>query len=231
MSLGRWWPRRADGLPPGQRLLTEMPRFSDAPMRWAPAVPEHPTLTVRHGEHTVSLPLDAIDELDRIEIVADFHCVTTWSVRDLRWSGVRVRDVLRRHLGDERPTPFARVHAGDGAIARYVIDDLLSDDVLLATQLNGEPLTLRHGAPLRLVCPGQYGYKNAKHVTEIEFCDSEPDSAYGGKEHLRGRVAREERHGRLPNWVVRWPYRLAVPITARLADRALAQKPNGHSFS
>ncbi len=229
-SVRRWWPQRAAGLPPGQRLLTEMPRFSDAPKRWAPAVPERPELLIRWGTQTVTIPVADLERRGRFEPVdriVDFHCVTTWSVRSLEWRGVPIRDVLGDALGEVRPAPFARVIGADHAAARFVIDDLVADDVLLATHLGGEALTLRHGAPLRLVTPQQYGYKNVKHVVEIDFLDHEPDGAYGAKEHLRGRVALEERHGRLPNWLVRGPYRVAVPLTARWADRALAERPDG----
>lgn len=226
----RWWPRRAEGLPPGQRLLSEMPRFSDTPQRWAPAVPERPELVLRRGRETVVIGLDDLGEggrHERVDVVADFHCVTTWSVRALRWRGVRVRDVVYDAFGEGRPAAFARVVAADDVWARFVVDDLLADDVLLATDLADAPLTLRHGAPLRLVSPAQYGYKNAKHVVEIEFVDEEPDGAFGAKEHLRGRVALEERHGRLPNWMLRWPYRLAIGPTAHWADRAMRERPDG----
>lgn len=158
-------------------------------------------------------------------------------------AGQRVLDEMLRFADDPRRQPppipedptsivdqlldldvtarFAAVRGGDGVQARFVIDDLLADDVLAATHMNGGPLTLRHGAPLRLITPGQYGYKNVKHLTAIDFCAEEPPSEIGAKEHLRARVELEERHSRLPNWLVRWPYRLAVPPTAWVADRAL----------
>lgn len=166
---------------------------------------------------------------DQVEVVADFHCVTTWSVRELRWQGVRLRDVLRDVNGDvlddERP-PFARVIGADGAAARFVIDDILGVDVLLATHLDGEPLSLRHGAPIRLVAPGHYGYKHLKHVVRIEFSNDLPRGRHGAKEHLRGRVDHEERHQRLPSWLVRPVYRLVIVPTAVLAERSLRRAEN-----
>ena len=74
--------------------------------------------------------------------------------------------------------------------------DLLNRDVLLADQLDGRPLTARHGAPLRLVMPAHYGYKNAKHLKAINFCQDQSDfqpPAFRFMGHLRGRVAAEER--------------------------------------
>ncbi len=222
----RWWPRRASGLPPGQRLLTEMPRFSDAPLRAAPAVPEDPSVELAWPGGGIVLRLDDLAARPTTEIVADFHCVTTWSVRGLRWSGVRVVDLAEEFVGTE-VSGYALVTGGDGAAARFVVEDLLADDVLLATHLDGAPIPLRHGAPLRLITPAQYGYKHVKHVVRIEFTSTRPDGHYGPKEHLRGRVALEERHERLPNWLLRRAYRVTVPPTAIISDRTHAKHPRG----
>ena len=94
-----------------------------------------------------------------------------------------------------------------------------ADGVIVATHLDGAPLDERHGAPLRLVSPSQYGYKSVKHLVSLDFCAAEPKVM--SKEHLRARVAFEERHPRLPSWLVRLPYRLMIPPTAFLAERAL----------
>ena len=83
----------------------------------------------------------------------------------------------------------------------------------------------RHGAPLRFVSPRQYGYKNVKHLSRIDFRTAEPPSTLGPKEHLRARVAEEERHASLPNWAVRVPYRLTIVPTALAGDRGLRRSP------
>jgi DMSO/TMAO reductase YedYZ molybdopterin-dependent catalytic subunit len=98
-------------------------------------------------------------------------------------------------------------------------EDATADDVLLATHVNGAPLDARHGAPLRLVSPHQFGYKSVKHLVSIDFRADEPTTM--SKEHLRARVAFEERHPRLPNWAVRNPYRLLIPLTAWVAEYTL----------
>ena len=98
-------------------------------------------------------------------------------------------------------------------------EDAIADDVVLATHLNGAALDDRHGAPLRLVSPSQYGYKSVKHVIAIDFRADQPELM--SKEHLRARVAVEERHPTLPSWAVRLPYRLMIAPTAYLAERTL----------
>ncbi len=109
--------------------------------------------------------------------------------------------------------------------AIYVTEDLDNDNVLLATSLDGQPLDRRHGAPLRLVSPDQYGYKNLKHLIGLDFCHEQPTSTLGPKEHLRARVVAEERHSTLPNWAVKGQYRLAIIPTALVAERTLRSSP------
>ena len=225
MSALDYWPRKAEGLPPGQREVRRMPRFSDKPLRWAP-IPGAPELRVSaDGREIGRIIGDDWDRFERIEQVCDFHCVTTWSYRSLRWSGVRFLDVVQE-LGGDDLRPFLVAHAADRQSGIYMTEDVAQPDVLLATHLDGEPLDRRHGAPLRLVSPRQYGYKNVKHLVGVDFRAEEPTSTLGPKEHLRARVAEEERHSTLPNWVVRTPYRLAVVPTALLGESGLRRSPS-----
>ncbi len=101
------------------------------------------------------------------------------------------------------------------------MEDALAGDVMIADRLDGQPLDARHGAPWRLISPGQYGYKSVKHLSQIELHVDRPRSQLGTKEHLRARVASEERHSLRSGRVLRWPYRLVVPLTAALAERPL----------
>ena len=171
----------------------------------------------------------ALEELRSSELVetrtSDFHCVTTWTARDQTWTGVPLAawwrerfDPVLAATGD-----FAVVRSHDGCQAVFVADDLFADDVMLVWERNHAPLDLRHGAPLRLISPSQYGYKNVKHVEAIELCAEQPVGNLGAKEHLRARVAQEERHSRVPGRLLRWPYRIVVPVTAMVAERTLSR--------
>ena len=221
-AIARYWPRRAPGLPPGQRALDAFPRFADDPRRPPPEVPADPTFTIRSIDGRVRdiAVAELVDSGLVTERTYDFHCVTTWTARNQTWTGVPLVAWWRSALGDPAGASFALVEGLDRHRAVFVADDLLADDVLLAWALNGEPLDARHGAPLRLVSPAQYGYKNVKHVGAIELCTQRPASTLGAKEHLRARVAQEERHARWPARAVRWPYRVVVPLTAIAAERS-----------
>ncbi len=59
-----------------------------------------------------------------------------------------------------------------------------------------------------------------------DFRKDKPASSVGPKEHLRARVALEERHATLPNWLLRIPYRLTIVPTALAAERGLRKSPN-----
>ena len=219
------WPRRASGLPPGQRVLDAFPRFADDPRRPPPVLPPAATLRVTSfaGNHQVI----SHEELQASNLVesraSDFHCVTTWTARGQTWTGVPLAAWWRARVepGTPRTPPYAVVRGFDGYQAVFERDDLFADDVMLVWKLDHRPLDLRHGFPLRLISPSQYGYKSVKHVESIELCEQQPVSLLGAKEHPRARVAAEERHSRLPARLLRWPYRILVPITAVVAERTL----------
>ena len=217
-----YWPRRTAGLPPGQGLLTAMPRFSDDPFLVPPPVPARPELEISlEGDRLAVVFGELLEQLGPRDLRADFHCVTTWSVTGLVWRGVPLREVLEAGAITTAPAPYVVARGADGCRTALVWEDLVAEDVLLATHLDGALLDARHGAPLRLVSPSQYGYKNVKHLVSLDFRRREPEA--GAKQHLRARVALEERHPRLPAWAVRLPYRALIGPTARLSERTLGR--------
>jgi DMSO/TMAO reductase YedYZ molybdopterin-dependent catalytic subunit len=120
-------------------------------------------------ERPLSLSYAELRALPRAEQVSTFHCVTGWTVHGVRWGGVRLRDVL----GPAGPKPHAGALRFVSAERPY--DDYLSlgqaalPDVLLAYEMDGKPLPREHGAPVRLVIPDMYGYKNVKWLAGIEL--------------------------------------------------------------
>ena len=220
-----WWPRPADGLPPGQRALDAFPRFADNPLRPPPSQATSALCVESDDLGEIRIPLNELrsSTLARSR-VSDLHCVTTWTVRRQSWTGVPFAAWWTTLIGPLPSEPFAVVLAADGYQAVFRTDDLFTDDVMLAWGLNGGALDQRHGAPLRLISPSQYGYKNVKHVEAVGLHTERPQSLLGPKEHLRARVALEERHSRVPGRLLRWPYRLVVPLTALVAERTLRKR-------
>jgi DMSO/TMAO reductase YedYZ molybdopterin-dependent catalytic subunit len=205
-----------------------MPRFSDNPFLPPPSGPAEPALEITlEGEVIARVTRDILEGLGSRDVMADFHCVTTWSVTDLVWRGVPLGEVLAAVGITDPPTPYVVAQGADGCWTAFVWEDVTADNVLVATHLGGAPLDARHGAPLRLVAPSQYGYKSVKHLASLDFRRDRPMA--GSKQHLRARVALEERHPRLPAWAVRLPYRTLIGPTARLSERTLAGATARHS--
>jgi DMSO/TMAO reductase YedYZ molybdopterin-dependent catalytic subunit len=121
--------------------------------------------------HPLSLRYEDLLALPRAEQVSDFHCVTGWSVADVRWAGVRFQDLLRA----AGPLPGARALTFVSAERPYVdsltLEQAYLTDVLLAYEMDGKPLTRPHGAPVRVVIPEMYGYKNVKWVERITLAE------------------------------------------------------------
>jgi len=127
-----------------------------------------------------SFTYDELLALPRAHQVNDFHCVTGWTVRNVRWSGVRFS-----HLLDQvEPLPQAKAIRFVSLEQPY--NDSLSlgqlhlPDVMLALEMDGEPLTRPHGSPARVVIPEMYGYKGVKWLTRIEMVAHQPTGYWEG---------------------------------------------------
>jgi DMSO/TMAO reductase YedYZ molybdopterin-dependent catalytic subunit len=124
-------------------------------------------------DRPVALDYRELLALPKTEQVSTFHCVTGWTVHNVRWGGVRIKDVLAR------VTPHPEAHALRFVSAEHPYDDYLTldqaslSDVMLAYEMDGKPLSRAHGAPLRLVIPDMYGYKNVKWLNRIELVPRE----------------------------------------------------------
>jgi DMSO/TMAO reductase YedYZ molybdopterin-dependent catalytic subunit len=132
--------------------------------------------------------------LPRVKVKSDFHCVTRWSLLDNLWEGVAAAEILKR-AGVLPLAKYVLAHAYDGGwTTNMPLSDFAAQDVLFADLHNGQPLSLEHGGPLRLVVPRLYAWKSAKWVHGVEFL--ERDQAGYWEElgyHMRGDPWTEER--------------------------------------
>jgi DMSO/TMAO reductase YedYZ molybdopterin-dependent catalytic subunit len=119
-------------------------------------------------DQPVSLTYDELRALPRVDQVSTFHCVTGWTVQNVHWGGVRISDVLAR----AQPQAAGRALRFVSMEVPYV--DYLTKkqaslpDVMLAYEMDGKPLPREHGAPVRLIIPEMYGYKNVKWLNGID---------------------------------------------------------------
>jgi DMSO/TMAO reductase YedYZ molybdopterin-dependent catalytic subunit len=220
--------------PAGQRELTAFPRFGLLQfVRRFPAETSRRELRITGDVANELVVADVLDGLPRVEQVSDFHCVTTWSRRGLCWGGVRFADFYEQVIAPQaRPLADARtfiLRGQDGARTTMLLEDLLAPDVLIATTLDGAPLSIEHGAPMRLIAPAHYAYKSVKHLSRIEICTDESrfrPAAFRFMDHPHARVASEERGRGLPGWLLRTLYRPLVSTTARYFAKAMEDHRN-----
>ncbi|MDP2949177.1 MAG: molybdopterin-dependent oxidoreductase [Chloroflexota bacterium] len=97
------------------------------------------------------------------------------------WRGVPLRDLLDRAKLKPGVVDVA-CFSDDGYSDSIPLSLALNSDVLVAYEMNGEPLPREHGAPARLLAPGKYGVKHVKWLTRI----APVDKAYSGYWQVRG---------------------------------------------
>jgi DMSO/TMAO reductase YedYZ molybdopterin-dependent catalytic subunit len=221
-------------LPPGQRLIREFPRFGVVSFAKRRLRNEGVRLEVSGPlERAVVLTATELAQLTRVAVTADFHCAAGWSYRAVHWSGFRFRDVwdtfIEPNVTVTDGLGFAILRGQDGYRTALPLADLLAPDVLIVDRLNEQPLTVEHGAPIRLLAPAHYGYKSAKHLVGIELRrDGEGYRPLLPRllDHPRARVAFEERGQLLPGWVLRYAFRPFIRSIIRDLKRISAdQKP------
>jgi len=122
-----------------------------------------------------SLTYDALRALPRAHQVSDFHCVTGWTVDNVRWSGVRFADLFSL----VEPLPAAKavkfVSAEEPYVDYLTMEQALLPNVMVALDMDGAPLSRPHGAPARVVIPEMYGYKGVKWLASMELVADEGD--------------------------------------------------------
>ena len=161
--------RSHDRLPPGQRQVHNFPVL-DLGVR--PDVSRDKWELKIGGlvENPVTLNWNQFLALPQFKDVSDFHCVTTWSQFDMEFEGVAFFTLAEL----VKPKPEAAhvfFKSYDGYSTNNPLDVCMDDDVLIAHKWNGQPLTVEHGGPARVIIPKRYAWKGAKFVREITFLD------------------------------------------------------------
>lgn len=152
-------------LPPGQGWVEELIEYSAG---GRPPIDEKDWRLAIDGlvEKPLSFSWDEFQSLPHADFVVDFHCVTSWSVKDATWRGVRLGDLLDR-AGAKAEARFVFAECYGGYSTNFPLATARRPDVILADGYRGKPLPRMFGGPLRLVVPPLYAYKSAKWVNRI----------------------------------------------------------------
>ncbi|SMB98605.1 oxidoreductase molybdopterin binding [Hymenobacter roseosalivarius DSM 11622] len=127
-----------------------------------------------------------IQALPKVEMVTELKCIEGWSTI-VHWGGARLADFVARYPLATRSGTLSQ-SAEKNDLASYVglatpdggyyvgldMASALHPQTLLCYEMNGQPLTEKHGAPLRLVLPVKYGIKYLKRIGTIAFTNQRP---------------------------------------------------------
>lgn len=163
-------------LPPGQREIDRILRWN---IDHLGIIEENPKVDLKKWtleidgevENPTRLKWHDFIQLASSESVADFHCVEGWSVRNCRWRGVKLAE-LAGIVSPKAKAKYVFFICFDGYTTSLRLKDALQDNVLLAFELNSQPLDETLGGPLRLVVPDKYAYKSAMWVKQIIFTET-----------------------------------------------------------
>ncbi len=126
----------------------------------------------------LSLTMDQVRALPQRTQITRHDCVEGWSAIG-QWTGPQLSALLdMAGLKDEARYIVFRCADTLGGAYYYEscdLDDAFHPQTIIAHQLNGEPLPVKNGAPLRLRIERQLGYKHAKYLTAIEAVTSFDD--------------------------------------------------------
>jgi DMSO/TMAO reductase YedYZ molybdopterin-dependent catalytic subunit len=125
-----------------------------------------------------TLTLDDLKAMPPVHMTKDFQCVTGWRVHGVKWTGVRLADLLDQ-AGVKEGAQGVRFGSFDGAYTESLtLDQARRDDVIVAYEMEGKPVTSPHGGPVRLYVAPMYGYKSIKWMDTIEVTQAPPRAGY-----------------------------------------------------
>ena len=130
---------------------------------------------VKENGDTIRISLDEIRQMPKTEVVFNFKCIEGWS-QITWWGGVRFSDFAKKYgLFAELQKNYVGMITPDKQY--YVgidMPSILQPQTILCYEMNGAPLPMNQGYPLRLIIPVKYGIKHLKRIGTISFANQKP---------------------------------------------------------
>ena len=160
-------------LPPGQHEIKNLLKWGIDHPTISGSVPtldlNNWVLTV-YGDVASAVKLNWQDflGLPKTQSTSNFHCVEGWSVLHLTWEGVSFEELVKL-VKPKSVAKYVLFECADQYTTSLSLEELLHEKALLAYKLNKKYLDICFGAPLRLIIPNKYAYKNAMWLQKIRF--------------------------------------------------------------
>jgi DMSO/TMAO reductase YedYZ molybdopterin-dependent catalytic subunit len=120
----------------------------------------------------MQLTMSDLQKMPLRSMVIRHVCVEGWAAI-VQWGGVRLRDLIAL-AQPQASARYVYFTSGDGYYDSWDMPSVLHPQTLLAYQMNGQPLPIDNGAPLRLAAPIKLGYKQSKWVTKVTVINQLP---------------------------------------------------------
>ena len=131
-----------------------------------------------HVDTPATFTMADLRAMPATRMTKDFQCVTGWRVHDVKWVGVRLSDLMDR-AGVKEGAWGVRFISFDGVYTETLtMDQARREDVIVAYEMEGKPVSSAHGGPARLYVAPMYGYKSIKWLSRIEVAQSQPAAGY-----------------------------------------------------
>jgi len=131
-----------------------------------------------HVDQPLELTFADLQAMPPTNLDKDFQCVTGWRVHNVKWSGVRLGDLLNR-AGMKAGAGGVEFHSFDGAYTESLtMQQALRPDVIVAYSMEGKTVSREHGGPVRMYVAPMYGYKSCKWLDAINVVQGSPQPGY-----------------------------------------------------
>ncbi|MFQ5788859.1 MAG: protein-methionine-sulfoxide reductase catalytic subunit MsrP [Acidobacteriota bacterium] len=158
--------------------------------------------------------LDDLFAFDQEERLYHFRCVERWAM-NVPWTGFPLKKLLERvepkdscryvrfisaKRDDQMPGVRTALHYPWPYHEGLRMDEAMHELTLVVTGVYGEPLLKQHGAPVRIIVPWKYGYKNPKSVVTIQLVKEEPETFWQIQPHEYGFLSNVNPNIPHPRW-------------------------------
>lgn len=119
-------------------------------------------------EEEVTLNWETFSKLSSKDFTVDFHCVTSWSKLDQKFTGVDFKELTKLCI-PRSSVSYVIFESYDGYTTNIPYKELLENVCFIAFKMEDKDIEDKYGGPVRAVVPHLYGWKSAKHLKAIRF--------------------------------------------------------------